>query len=80
MSWNWNLPPGCRTLPGEEEPPPQYKCSECGAFLPWEPNEEVKDQPVYSEWDPKTETEKVVLGDLSAWRCKRCGEIGRLDY
>lgn len=34
--FGWSLPPGCTTLPGENEPdgPPLYRCTHCGAFLP----------------------------------------------
>jgi hypothetical protein len=38
--FGWSLPPGCTTLPGENEPDERvlYRCSACGGFLREKPD------------------------------------------
>jgi hypothetical protein len=60
MSWNWNLPPGCTKLPGEDSYPPEWplKCRHCGGFVRQEPD------------DRRTDPDE---GIVHLHTCKRCG-------
>lgn len=67
MSWNWNLPPGCRSLPGEEGYPADWplKCPKCGSFLKGEPD------------DQRVDADE---GIVHLHSCKRCGRKTPTSY
>ena len=82
MSWGWNLPPGCRTLPGEEPEVRQPRCQNCQAWLPWQPNDRQTIKAIVG-WEalPDHRWGDPILEDVQvgAWRCRRCGQIGLVE-
>lgn len=83
MSWNWNLPPGCGKLPGEEEYPDwPLKCQKCGAFVKNEPDTRRMEEWEDFEYDSGADDIRRVVRTESVWchTCGRCRSLTPTSY